>query len=284
MQHDDVTIGRILSRRQALSLVGVTGLALLTGYDGTESTSASPINMDGSGVVVTPAEEEGPFFVNVGLHRADLTANTKNPNVLNGLPLTLKLKVYQISGSKITPLPGAHVDIWHADAEGVYSDEPMEGTEGETFLRGYQVTDAGGAVQFKTIYPGWYPGRTAHVHFKVRNYSASGKKTYEFTSQLYMDDKITDTVYAIAPYNRRSPRHTRNQDDGVYNTEASNGTASGSQLLLALRKASSGKGYVGTFTIGLQISKTLLSVRCPKIAYHYHNITPTKVEHWNTGR
>ena len=146
------------------------------------------------------------------------------------------------------------MDIWHADAKGVCSDEPMEGTEGETFLRGYQVTDAGGAVQFKTIYPGWYPGRTPHVHFKVRTYSASDKKTYEFTSQLYMDEKITDAVYAAVPYNKRGPRHTRNADDGVYNTEAPNGTISGAQLLLALSKASSGKGYIGTFTIGLQMS------------------------------
>ncbi|HZT42105.1 MAG TPA: hypothetical protein VFA07_07940 [Chthonomonadaceae bacterium] len=254
MQNDDRTVGSILSRRQALGIVGVAGLALLTGHGGVEPASASAMGLGASGVVVTPAEEEGPFFVNVGLHRSDLTANTKNPNVLHGLPLTLKLKVYQVNGSKVTPLSGAHVDIWHADAEGVYSDEPMEGTEGETFLRGYQVTDAGGAVQLKTIYPGWYPGRTAHVHFKVRTYSASGKKTYEFTSQLYMDDKITDIVYADAPYNRRGPRPTRNADDGVYNTETSNGTASGSQLLLNLTKASSGKGYVGIFTIGLQMN------------------------------
>ena len=254
MQSDDVTVGRILSRRQALGIVGAAGLALLTGPDGEEAASASPIRLGTSGVVVTPAEEEGPFFVNVGLHRSDLTANTKNPNVLQGLPLTLKLKVYQVNGNKITPLTGAHVDIWHADANGVYSDEPMEGTHGQTFLRGYQVADAGGAVQFKTIYPGWYPGRTAHIHVKIRTYAASGKKTYEFTSQLYMDDKITDAVYAGAPYNRRGPRETRNAADGVYNTETPGGIASGSQLLLALSKASGGKGYVGTFTIGLQRS------------------------------
>lgn len=254
MQNDDATVGRILSRREAMGVVGAAGIALLTGYDGIESASATSIRMGASSVVVTPAEEEGPFFVNVGLHRSDLTANTKNPNVINGLPLALKLKVYQVNGRKVTPLNGAHVDIWHADANGVYSDEPMEGTEGEMFLRGYQVSDAGGSVQFKTIYPGWYPGRTPHVHFKVRTYSAAGKKTYEFTSQLYMDEKITDTVYASVPYNRRGPRSTRNADDGVYNSQTANGTASGAQLLLALSKANSGKGYVGTFTIGLQMS------------------------------
>ena len=56
------------------------------------------------------------------------------------------------------------MDIWHADAAGVYSDESVEGTEGLTYLRGYQVTDANGLVIFKTMFPGWYSGRTVHIH------------------------------------------------------------------------------------------------------------------------
>ncbi len=86
---------------------------------------------------------------------------------------------------------GAIVDIWHCDAAGVYSDatDPGFNTVGKKFLRGYQVTDANGGVQFTTIYPGWYRGRTVHIHFKVRAKAKSGQ-SYEFTSQLYFDDAI----------------------------------------------------------------------------------------------
>src|SRR5262249_47377991 len=151
-----------------------TGTNTSTGSGSSTNTSST------TSVVVTPAETEGPYFVDENLNRSDLTSNTTDANVLNAVPLTLQLKVYRVNGSAITPLTGAHVDVWHADANGVYSDEQALNTAGQTFLRGYQVTDSSGAVQFTTIYPGWYRGRTVHIHFKVRTYAASGSKTYEF--------------------------------------------------------------------------------------------------------
>lgn len=128
------------------------------------------------------------------------------------------------------------VDLWHCDHRGAYSDGD------EKFLRGYQVTDARGRARFKTIYPGWYSGRTVHIHFKLRSAPAT-RPGFDFTSQLYFDDALTDRVYAQPPYAARGSRPTRNNRDGIYRH-------GGSQLLLSL--APSGAGYAGTFEVGLQ--------------------------------
>jgi protocatechuate 3,4-dioxygenase beta subunit len=219
----------------------------------TSTPTASPTPTPTPGAlscVVTPAETEGPYFVDVRLNRSDLTSGTTRPGVVNGLPLLLKFGVFTVAGNACTPLAGAVVDVWHADAVGVYSDEQVQNTLGETYLRGYQFTDQAGAASFTTIYPGWYPGRTVHVHFKVRIFSASGATTFEFTSQVFFDDTITDLVLANAPYNSRGQRDTRNANDMVYNTA---GTA-GARLLADLQPATSGAGYVASFTVGLQLS------------------------------
>jgi protocatechuate 3,4-dioxygenase beta subunit len=136
------------------------------------------------------------------------------------------------------------VDIWHCDASGVYSDvsDPSFNTMGQKFLRGYQVTDGSGSVRFSTIYPGWYSGRAVHIHFKIRLF-AGPQKTYEFTSQLYFDDSLTDRVHSQPPYNSKGTRHTRNSQDGIF-------SEGGSQLLLDLTQTS--QGYSAMFDIGLK--------------------------------
>ncbi|MDZ8052579.1 MAG: hypothetical protein RMX68_029165 [Aulosira sp. ZfuVER01] len=138
------------------------------------------------------------------------------------------------------------MDIWHCDALGVYSDvtDRSFNTVGKKFLRGYQVTDAQGNVQFTTIYPGWYQGRTVHIHFKVRTDGTSGQG-YEFTSQLYFDDAISDRVYAQAPYASKGQRSQKNADDGIFQD-------GGEQMLLKLAK--NGQGYTATFDVGLQMA------------------------------
>ncbi|MBI1817654.1 MAG: intradiol ring-cleavage dioxygenase [Deltaproteobacteria bacterium] len=216
---------------------------------GTPTATVTPGTLS---CVVKPALTEGPFFVDEGLNRADLTSGTTEPFVTNGLPLRINFGVYQVTGNSCTPLSDAQVDVWHASAEGVYSDEASGGiqnknTVGETYLRGYQLTDQNGAAGFLTIYPGWYMGRTIHIHFKIRTFSVSGQKTFEFTSQLFIDDAINDVVLANAPYNTRGTRTVRNANDNIYGS-------GGSQLTLALQPASSGAGYMATFTIGLQMS------------------------------
>ena len=120
-----------------------------------------------------------------------------------------------VEAGSCAPIGGAMVDIWHTDAYGRYSGFRGQGSDGadrtgETFLRGTQVTDADGWVEFETIYPGWYPGRTAHIHFRA--YTEEGSLV---ASQLYFPDEVTDVVYSGEPYSLPGGRGTRNGNDGV---------------------------------------------------------------------
>jgi protocatechuate 3,4-dioxygenase beta subunit len=146
------------------------------------------------------------------------------------------------------PVPGAQVDIWHCDAGGIYSgvkDRNFD-TSGQHFLRGHQLTDARGVANFVTIYPGWYPGRSVHIHFKVRTTPAA-QKGYEFTSQLYFDEALNDRVFAAEPYSSHAGQRTRNEADGIYK----NG---GKQLMLPVVPAAN--GYSGAFAIALHMNET----------------------------
>ena len=210
------------------------------------STAATPLPAPVPSCVVTPAETEGPFFVDERLNRADIRADASGANLRPGTPLTLAFGVYRMTGSGCQPWPGVQVDVWHCDAGGVYSDVSPQHSVGENYLRGYQLTDAQGVARFQSIYPGWYMGRAVHVHFKVRAFSG-GQKTYEFTSQVFFDDAVTDQVYAAATYSSRPARDTRNAADTVY----TGGNNSGSQLLVKPVSDGAG-GYLGTFSIGLQ--------------------------------
>jgi protocatechuate 3,4-dioxygenase beta subunit len=180
------------------------------------------------------------------LNRSDIRSDPSDGAVKPGMPLRLVFHVSQMNAGSCTPLTGATVDIWHCDALGVYSDvtDRSFSTVGKKFLRGYQVTDANGTVEFVTIYPGWYPGRTVHIHFKIRTDSAS-QRSYEFTSQLYFDDALTDRVHAQAPYAAKGRRTQRNDRDGIFR-------GGGEQLMLQLTQEA--QGYVGTFDIGLQMT------------------------------
>jgi protocatechuate 3,4-dioxygenase beta subunit len=261
MDNDDKQMGRILSRRDVLKLLGITGATLLvscapgvsstTQAAGTSSqptaastqaaaTSASTNALPAC--VVRPEVTEGPYYVAEELNRSDVRSDPSSGVIKDGLPLTLKFNVSQVGSSGCTPLAGAKVEIWHCDADGVYSDvsDPNNDTRGQKFLRGYQETDANGQATFITIYPGWYPGRTVHIHFKVHHDSSA--QSVVFTSQVFFDDAVTDKVFTRQPYASRGQRNTLNSADGIYKDE----------LLLTLTE--SGKGYVGVFDIGMQMS------------------------------
>jgi protocatechuate 3,4-dioxygenase beta subunit len=203
---------------------------------------------------LTPAAEEGPFFVDfstAALNRSELTTGTTRASVLNGVPLALTFNVFQISGTTVTPLSGARVDVWEADAIGKYSAETSEGTASETYLRGYQATSAAGSVSFNTIIPGWYGGRTAHIHLMIRS-SASGTLTNLLTTQVFFADSFINTIFANAPYNSRGTRDTTNATDHVYNG-TSGGTIVGPSLTLSPTATGSG-GYAATFNVYVQAS------------------------------
>jgi protocatechuate 3,4-dioxygenase beta subunit len=152
-----------------------------------------------------------------------------------GVPLTLRLIV--VNASTCKPVRGAAVEIWHCDAAGEYS-----GVQGDPsrFLRGVQRTDASGLANFRTIYPGWYPGRTVHIHTIVH---IAGNVVH--TGQLYFPDAVTDAVYARGPYNRRPNRNPRNAGDSIYR----NG---GKRSTLKLQRK--GSAYTGSITMGVQRS------------------------------
>jgi protocatechuate 3,4-dioxygenase beta subunit len=138
--------------------------------------------------------------------------------------LTLTINVQNLNGG-CAPLAGAYADIWHCDAKGIYSDEsrynPGGGTgtvttTGQKFLRGYQITDANGQVVFTTVYPGWYSGRTIHIHMRVRTYSGTTVLS-NFVTQIFFDETTNNTVLAQSAYSRTSPRDTTNASDNIYN-------------------------------------------------------------------
>ena len=158
-------------------------------------------------------------------------------------------RIAYVDGDTCVPFEGALVDLWHCDALGVYSDVSDAGfnTVGKKFLRGYQPTDADGVARFITIYPGWYQGRTVHMHFKIRT-GPDSTTGLEFTSQLFFDDALTDVVHAEQPYAAKGQRTLRNDGDGIYGD-------SGGELVLALAADGAG-GYAATFEIGVDASRT----------------------------
>jgi protocatechuate 3,4-dioxygenase beta subunit len=235
-----------ISRRQALILLGAAGATMVAGRSNLYSASAGSPEGKLPSCIVTPKQTEGPFFVDERLKRSDIRVESSDGSVKSGVPLHLRLRVSTLRGAGCNPLPGAIVDIWQCDAIGVYSavHEPgSQSSAANNFLRGYQVTEGDGTSQFTTIYPGWYPGRTVHIHFKVR-VGAKPRRGQEFTSQLYFDDALTDRIHAQSPYAGKGQRTVRNQRDGLFR----NG---GAQLMLS--PVQSGEGYAATFDIGLQI-------------------------------
>ena len=232
MDNDDKPMGTILNRREVLAALGLAGVGGLLG------SKASAQNTLPS-CVVRPALTEGPFFVDTQLNRSDIRSDPVTGVVKPGVPLVLRFVVSRVSSSGCTLLPGAMVDIWQCDAQGIYSgvQDRFADTRGQKWLRGHQVTNAQGVAEFTTIYPGWYPGRTVHIHFKIRY------RNRDFTSQLFFDDALSDRILANPPYAKAGIR-TRNANDGIYR----NG---GSQLLLNLNP--SGAGYAATFDIGLNL-------------------------------
>jgi protocatechuate 3,4-dioxygenase beta subunit len=220
-----------LTRREMLGFMGIATAAAAaaacgssskpaakaTGTPGATSTAAATSAATGTpassalSCIVSPAMTEGPYFVDEMLRRSDITTDPTNGAVSAGVPLKLTINVQNVDGSgACTPLAGAHIDIWHCDAGGSYSDEQANNTVGQKFLRGYQLTDANGNVQFATIYPGWYMGRAVHIHMKVRT-DPTSQQGYEFTSQLFFDDSLSDQVFAQAPYNTRGARHAQRE-------------------------------------------------------------------------
>ncbi|GAB3740624.1 hypothetical protein GCM10027598_70570 [Amycolatopsis oliviviridis] len=249
MHDDDEPVGQVLGRRQALILLGAAGVTLGVAGSATAnaatSTSGSPeiCTLD---CVVKPEQMEGPYFVDERLNRSDIRTEPATGRPVAGTALAINFTVQQIRQQQCTPLPGAMVDLWQCDALGLYSDIPSQGSSGRRFLRGYQNTDQAGVARFTTILPGWYTGRTLHIHIKIRTVGTNGRP-YEFTSQLYFTPEFGAAYLRTDPYRRKGPADTTNSRDAIYRS-------GGAQMLLRPQQA--GTGYTADFAIGLDLSNT----------------------------
>lgn len=241
---DDRPIGQILTRREVLGLLGA-GAALAFVTPCLPLLNAASETGDAASCVVRPEMTEGPYFVDERLNRSDIRTDPSDGSVKKGTPLALTFRISKIVSGACAPLAGAYVDVWHCDALGIYSDvsDPGFNTTGKKFLRGYQVSNGNGEARFMTIYPGWYGGRTVHIHFKVR--TALSQPAQEFISQLFFDDSLTDRVHSQGPYSSKGKRRVRNSDDWIYRS-------GGNQLLLA--PVQNQNGYSAEISLAMHLN------------------------------
>lgn len=224
-----------ITRREAVGAAALGGLAFTV--VGTREGLPNALRLLApedavAACVLTPAKTEGPYFVDERLNRSDIREGQP------GVPLTLDLTILD-ADADCAPLTGATVDIWHAGAQGLYSDETANGTKGQTWLRGQQTTDAAGKVTFLTVYPGWYSGRAVHIHAKIR--TAAG---VTFNTQFFFDEALNSTVLATPAYARGGKtRDTTDQTDTIYGSD-------GAALLLT-PQGSVEAGYRAGFTVGV---------------------------------
>jgi protocatechuate 3,4-dioxygenase beta subunit len=245
MDNDDLPVGRLLTRRDALRLIaGATAVA------GAGRWYAFAAPLEGATVpacVAKPELTEGPYFVDEKLERSDIRGEPGGGALTPGVPLALSFAVSRLANNTCSPLAGALVDVWQCDAQGAYSDvnDPGFNTAGKKFLRGFQRTDNDGVARFTTVYPGWYRGRTVHIHFKIRT-TAPSNAAYEFTSQVFFDDAFSDRLFAEQPaYKRPGKRDTLNGDDFIFRE-------SRGQLLLPVTTTT--KGLTAALDVALDLS------------------------------
>lgn len=254
-----------LTRRQAVKAAGAAGAAylLVPALSGVEAQPALAATAVASAATLTPELTEGPYWVNTRLRRSNVRANSHGGGHQPGVPLALSINVVNTATHR--PMNGLAVDIWHANAHGVYSDESSQAAGGGTssaagdtsaddWLRGYQITgkDKGlrdepvhGQVSFQTVWPGWYTGRAIHIHVRVRGLHSSGATIAGFTTQIFFSDAANRHVLTgAAPYNTRSPQTdpTTDENDSVLTTAAFVTNIVGV-------RGSVGKGYSAVFTI-----------------------------------
>jgi hypothetical protein len=194
--------------------------------------------------------EEGPYFVDdsaSGYLRSNILSNLDGSGTQTGIPLYLTIYVFDTKKS-CAAMQGVQVDIWHCNAQGVYSAEAVESTTSQSWLRGYQISDSNGKVEFQTIVPGWYQGRTTHIHLRFRSTYDSTSNSGSNTMQVFFNQTLVDTIdTSVAPYSSEGKNNTTNASDHVYTTEEQGTT------LLTLTGSNSA-GYTATFNAYMTIS------------------------------
>jgi protocatechuate 3,4-dioxygenase beta subunit len=231
-----------IKRRELLvtsvgAAIGGAGLILLSACGA--GSSGLSAGSDSGPCPLNPEQEEGPFYVDEGLLRSDVLDGQP------GVPLLLSIKV--VKAAKCEPVAKAAVEIWSANSLGKYSDKAQEGTVGQKYLRGVQLTDASGFVKFRSIYPGWYAGRTCHIHLKVRtggtasgsSYSTAGS-TVAHGGQIFFPPSMNESLRSV--YTGDTNSFINNADDRVY------GSQRGDRAILSL-DGSFQAGFTGAITV-----------------------------------
>ncbi len=217
-----------LNRRDVIKSVGGVGLAAVFGARALDLLGGDA--QAATTCLLAPEVTEGPYWVENALTRRNITEGKA------GSPLVIRFTVLNARTCK--PIGNADVEIWHCDALGNYSAVNGAATR---FLRGHQRSNAAGQAEFLTIFPGWYRGRTPHIHMKVH---VGGDEVH--TGQVFFNEKITAAVYKQAPYASRGAYDTPHAQDNIYEQ------AGGSTAELKLTRRTGGrKGYVGTIAIGV---------------------------------
>lgn len=249
------------ARRAILALIGSGVAVALPGCGGddtssaassTSTTSSSTSSTTAGACSTTPEGEIGPYFADdsaAGFERSDIVNNVDGTAVQSGVPLTLTVTVIDTENG-CAALEGVQVDIWQCNASGVYSDIASENTTSQNWLRGYQITDANGVVTFTTIIPGWYSGRTTHIHLRLRSKYSEASSTTDGTNttQLFFPQDLIDTLSSsVTPYSAEGNNPITNATDRVYSQQVDGET------LLTLSGSVAG-GYTADITIGLPIT------------------------------
>jgi protocatechuate 3,4-dioxygenase beta subunit len=281
IDNDDIPVGRVLSRKKAITLIGGAGLMTLVGVgcggssspgstitptstptpapsgsatptptpSPTASVSPTPTPTPvATGCTLIPTETQGPYPLlsvlgNSAIVRKDITEGKA------GVPLTLTLNLVNVNES-CGPIVGAAVYIWHCDKDGAYSgySSGANGSHsGETFLRGIQVTNSSGQVTFTTIYPGWYAGRITHIHFQVY-LNDNLNVTATATSQLAFPQDVTAAVYNSSLY------AARGQNTSVTSFAQDNVFSDGTTYEMATISGDTANGYAAALTVGIAAS------------------------------
>ena len=217
-----------LSRRALIGAAAGAGLSAAFGVRALAALGADSENV--TTCLLAPEVTEGPYWIDNKLTRRDVREGKK------GTPLLLELTI--VNAKTCKAIRNADVEIWHADATGVYS-----GVNGNTkhFLRGHQKSDAQGRVLFDTIYPGWYMGRTTHIHLKVH---VGGAVVH--TGQLFFPDRTSGVVYRTASYRAHGEADTTNSADTIY------AQAGGKKAQLRLSRRRDRSGFDGRIAVGVK--------------------------------
>jgi protocatechuate 3,4-dioxygenase beta subunit len=206
---------REVTRRSALKAAfAASAGAVLLG--GTRLLGTSVDEAAAAACTLSAEQEEGPFYVALHRVRSNIVGSRE------GVPLLLRITI--VDSATCKPLAGAAVDVWQADAVGHYSDESREGTLGQTWLRGVQLTDSHGLAKFTTIYPGFYSGRAPHIHVKVHVGGTRSGSRYSgghvsHNGQIFFPEALSTKVYRSSPYTQDANARTFRKSDRVYTGE-----------------------------------------------------------------